>query len=60
MAGIYLSEAPRSPPPLHTVGIHVPHVLIQFIHTGKGGGDEPVRKVRGALVHKRGLKYQRD
>ncbi len=56
-AGVYLSEAPDLlPPPLLTVWIHTP----VFIHIG-GGGDRWTRqKVRGALVHKRGRKYQHD
>ncbi len=47
-AGVYLSAAPS--PLLHTV-----YLLTQ----GKGGGSTS-EKVRGALVHKRGRKYQQD
>ena len=68
-AGVYLSEAldpllPPSPPALHivciTVGTCAP-VLIDGGGEGWGGVDEPCsEKLRGALVHKRGRKYQHD
>jgi hypothetical protein len=44
------------PPPLHIVSIYT-SLLIQ---TGKGGEGWTSEKVRGALVHKRGQKYQHD
>ncbi len=58
----YLSEAqdplPKPPPPpLHTVWIHTP----VLIHTRMGGGGRwTSEKVRGALVYKRGRKYEHD
>jgi hypothetical protein len=55
----FLSEAPSSPmtpysPPPHT------HVYTVYLFTqGRGGGRELTReKVRGAIVHKPGRKYQ--
>jgi hypothetical protein len=50
--------SPRSPPPpLYTVWIHTP-VLTVFTQGQGGGIGEPSEKVSGALVHKRGRKYQ--
>ncbi len=50
-------RSPLPPPPLHTVWILTP----VLIHTGKGAGSRwTSEKVRGALVHKRGRKYQHD
>jgi hypothetical protein len=54
----FLSEAPRTPPssPL----VHTGRIYAQFpIHTGKGEMWTN-EKVRGALVHTRGRKYQHD
>jgi hypothetical protein len=58
-AGVYLSEAPDLPPPVTNCMNTCAPVLI---HTRKGGGgsDEPVRRLEGVLVHKRGRKYQHD
>jgi hypothetical protein len=50
---VYALHTTRSPPPLHTV--HTP----VLIHIRKGGGWTS-EKVRWALVHKRGRKYQHD
>ncbi len=47
-ACVYLSEAPDPlPPPLHTV----------WIQGRGGGGGRTSEKVRGAIIHRRGLKY---
>jgi hypothetical protein len=51
---------PHTPPPLtHCIGVYSYSILI---HTWKrGGGGELTReKVRGAMVHKAGRKYQYD
>jgi hypothetical protein len=65
----YLSEdpsppitPPHPPPPLHTVYEYMYTLYIILIHTGKGGGGEELsrEKVRGAIVHKAGRKYQHD
>ncbi len=59
-SGVYLSEAPNPLPPplLHTVWMHV---LYHCTYSHKeGGGRWTNEKVRGNLVHKRGLKYQHD
>jgi hypothetical protein len=51
----------------HVFGLTMPFFLFLptpvLIHTGRGGGDggrSTSEKVRGALVHKRGRKYQHD
>jgi hypothetical protein len=43
-------------PLLHTVKMHTP----VLIHTEKEGGRSTSETVRGALVYKRGRKYQHD
>ncbi len=47
-------------PPLHTVYVYsIPYIIL--IHIGKVWRGELTReKVRGAIVHKAGLKYQHD
>jgi hypothetical protein len=52
----YLSEAPFTPPLTHCV-----YVYTVYLFTQGGGGVELTReKVRGAIVHKAGRKYQHD
>jgi hypothetical protein len=57
-AGVYLSEAPS---PRYTLYKYIPLSPV-LTHTEKGGreGRSTSEKVRGALVHKRGRKYQHD
>jgi hypothetical protein len=44
--------------------LHVTHCMNTctpvLIHTGKVGVDEPVRRLEGAPLHKRGRKYHHD
>jgi hypothetical protein len=58
----YLFEVPLPSydPGIFTLYIRVSSILYLFnIHTGMGGGGELTReKVRGAIVHKAGGKYQ--
>jgi hypothetical protein len=62
-AGDYPSEAPvyalhttRSPPPCYTLYEYIP----LYLFTQGRGARWTSEKVRGALVHKRGRKYQHD
>jgi hypothetical protein len=56
----YLSEAlDPPPPPCYTLYEYIITYTPVLIHTGKGGGLN-LREGRGALVHKRGRKYQHD
>jgi hypothetical protein len=61
VAGVYLSTVPYLLPPRYTL---YKYISLHLFTQGKGGGgveegvNEPVKKVRGALFHKRGRKYQ--
>ena len=59
----YLSEAPPSYDPILPSPLtHCIRVYSTLIHTRKGGGGGELtrEKVRGAIVHKAGRKYQHD
>jgi hypothetical protein len=52
-AGVYLFEPPS---PFRVLF----RVVKQFCRFGRGGGEVNCREGRGALVYKRGRKYQHD
>jgi hypothetical protein len=62
MQMFYLSEVLRpalsyDPPPTHCIRVYT----IQYTYSHREGGEELTReKVRGAIVHKAGRKYQHD
>jgi hypothetical protein len=62
----YLSEAPSplmtpySPSPLHTVCVFTVYCTYSHRGGGRGGGRWTRDKIRGAIVDKRGRKYQHD
>ncbi len=61
----YLYEAPSPPMTPYCTPTPLTHCLCVyslFIHTGKGGrcGELTREKIRGAIVHKAGRKYQHD
>jgi hypothetical protein len=51
---------PYSSPPLHTEYGYTVHLFTQGRGEGGRGGELTREKVRGAIVHKAGRKYQHD
>jgi hypothetical protein len=57
---VYLSEAPSPPVTLIPPSLHTVYVYTVYLFTQGRGGELTKDKVRGAIVHKGGQKYQHD
>jgi hypothetical protein len=59
-AGVYLSEAPSPPMTPYTPRYTLYACILHTYSHREGGGELTREKVRGAIVHKAGRKYQHD